>query len=46
MEKLNKDQSKKKVGRPKKDKQINDISKNIVLDKPKEKKSLIVNLME
>jgi len=46
MEKLNKDQSKKKVGRTKKDKQINDTSKNIILDKPREKKSLIVNLME
>jgi hypothetical protein len=25
---------------------LNDISKNIILDKPREKKSLIVNLME
>lgn len=46
MDTSNKDQSKKKVGRPKKDKQINETTTNIILDKPKVKKSLIVNLME
>ena len=46
MDKLNKEQSKKPVGRPKKDKLINEISNKIILEKPREKKSLIVNLME